>query len=232
MRLQSPDDDRFEWLVGGYYTDEETALVQEFLPFTLATEQLIPPRRRFRFLRSAIGGNVSTNFVTSPINANYEEIAAFASATFKFSDRFDITAGGRYSHNEQDAVTEIIQLGVGAPQSGNSSESVFTWSISPRFEFSDHASAYARVAKGYRPGGPNFIPPGAGADFPTEFSSDSLISYELGFRAETADRLLSFDGSIYYLDWNDILILSSAIVNGTPVGVNSNGRERAARAPN
>ena len=40
-----------------------------------------------------------TNFVTSSINATYEEIAAFASATFKFSDRFDITAGGRYSHN-------------------------------------------------------------------------------------------------------------------------------------
>ena len=62
---------------------------------------------------------------------------------------------------------------MGAPQSGNSSESVFTWSVSPRFEFSDHVSAYARVAKGYRPGGPNFVPPGAGPDFPTEFSSDS-----------------------------------------------------------
>ena len=30
--------------------------------------------------------------------------------------------------------------------------------------------------------------------------------------------------SIYYLDWDDILILSSATVNGTPVGVNANGR--------
>jgi iron complex outermembrane receptor protein len=167
---------------------------------------------------------VISNFVTSSIFADYEEFAAFASATFKFNDRFDITAGGRYSHNEQTAITEIIQLGVGAPQTGDSSESVFTWSVSPRFEFSDHVSAYARVAKGYRPGGPNFVPPGAGPDFPTEFSSDSLISYELGFRAETVDHLLSLDGSIYYLDWDDILILSSAIVNGTPVGVNSKGR--------
>jgi len=225
VRLQSPDDDRFEWLVGAYYTDEDTALTQEILPFTLATGQLIPPATTVPlFFGPPFGGNVLTNFVTSSINANYEEFAAFASATFKFNDRFDITAGGRYSHNEQTAVTEIIQLGVGAPQSGDSSESVFTWSISPRFEFNDHVSAYARVAKGYRPGGPNFIPPGAGADFPTEFSSDSLISYELGFRAETADRLLSFDGSIYYLDWDDILILSSALVNGTPVGVNSNGQ--------
>ncbi|MGZ8350466.1 MAG: TonB-dependent receptor domain-containing protein, partial [Allosphingosinicella sp.] len=161
---------------------------------------------------------------TSSIFANYEEIAAFASATFKFNDRFDVTAGGRYSHNKQDAVTEIIQLGVGAPQSGDSSEGVFTWSVSPRFEFSDHVSTYFRIAKGYRPGGPNFIPPGAGPDFPTEFSSDSLISYELGFRAETADHLLTLDGSVYYLDWDNILITSSAIVNGTPVGVNSNGQ--------
>ena len=63
---------------------------------------------------------------------------------------------------------------------------MFTWSVSPRFEFSDQVSAYVRVAKGYRPGGPNFVPPGAGPDFPTEFSSDSILSYELGFRAQTA----------------------------------------------
>ncbi|MGZ8349403.1 MAG: TonB-dependent receptor, partial [Allosphingosinicella sp.] len=43
IRLQSPDDDRFEWLVGAYYTKEETGLIQEILPFTLATQQFIPP---------------------------------------------------------------------------------------------------------------------------------------------------------------------------------------------
>ena len=217
VRLQSPDSDSFEWLIGGYYTDEKTGLIQEILPFTLATQAFIPTPGTF-------GPFTFDRFVTSQIRSKYEEVAAFASATIKFSDRFDLTAGGRYSHNEQEATTAIIQIGMGAPQSGESSEGVFTWSISPRFEFNDRASLYARVAKGYRPGGPNFIPPGAGADFPTQFNSDTVVSYEVGFRAQTPNRTLALDGSIYYIDWDDILILSSAIVNGTPVGVNSNGR--------
>ena len=225
VRLQSPDSDRFEWLIGGYYTDESTALIQEILPFNLASQQLIPPGTTVPvFFGPPFGGNVITSFVTAGIDATYEEIAVFGSATIKFGERFDITAGGRYSHNDQTSVQSVIQLGVGAPQQGESSEGVFTWSVSPRFEFNDLTSVYARVAKGYRPGGPNFIPPGAPANFPTEFNSDSLISYELGLRTQTRDRGFSFDGAVFYLDWSNIQILSSALVNGTPVGVNTNGR--------
>jgi outer membrane receptor protein involved in Fe transport len=231
VRLQSPSNDRFEWLVGGYYTDEKTGLIQEILPFELDSQALIPPAINIPadFPLPPFAGNQLTNFVTSQILAKYEEIAAFATATLKFGDRFDITAGGRYSHNEQEATTEIIQLGLGAPQSGESSEGVFTWSVSPRFEFNDRAAIYARVAKGYRPGGPNFIPPGAGPEFPTQFESDTLISYEIGFRAETVDRSLSVDGAVFHIDWDDILILSSALVNGTPVGVNTNGRRASSQ---
>ena len=216
VRLQSPDNDRFEWLIGAYYTDESTALIQEYLPFTLATQALLPTQVTF-------GGQTLDSFVTASIDADYEEIAGFASATVKFGERFDITLGGRYSENNQSSVQQVIQLGSGAPQAGESSEGVFTWSVSPRFEFNDRASLYARVAKGYRPGGPNFIPPGAPADFPGDFQSDSLISYEIGFRAQTPDRTLSLDGAVYYLDWSDILILSTADSAAGPVGVNSNG---------
>ena len=35
-----------------------------------------------------------------------------------------------------------------------SDETVFTYSVAPRFEVNDHTSVYARVATGYRPGGP------------------------------------------------------------------------------
>ena len=225
IRLQSPDDDRFEWLIGGYYTDEKTALIQEILPFTLATQALISPGITVpqTFPIPPFRGLSFTNFVTSTINAKYEEVAVFGSATFKFSDRFDITAGGRYSHNKQSSITQIVQLGSGDPHSADSSEGVFTWSVSPRFEFDDRTSIYARVAKGFRPGGPTFVPPGADADFPSEFNSDTLVSYEVGLRAQTPDRVASIDASLYYIDWDDILILSSVLVNGNPVGVNTNG---------
>ena len=216
VRLRSPDSDRFEWLIGGYYTDESTALIQEFFPFVLATQALIPTAGTF-------GPFTFTRFVFANIDASYEEIAVFGSATIKFGERFEITAGGRYSNNDQTSVQQVVQLGNGAPQPGASSESVFTWSVAPRFEISDNVAVYGRVAKGYRPGGPNFIPLGAPAGFPAEFFSDSMISYELGVRGQTPDRTVAVDASVYYVDWDDILILTTAQSAAGPVGVNSNG---------
>lgn len=217
LRLASPQNDRFEWQVGGFYTKEDSSLNQEFFPFNLTTQASIPTP-------GAFGPFVFDQFVVAGIAAEYEEIAAFASATLYLTDRFEITAGGRYSHNSQSSTQQVTQLGNGAPQAGDSSEGVFTWSVAPRFEFSDNVSVYARAAKGYRPGGPNFLPPGAGPGFPTRFDSDTIVSYEVGVRAQTSDRKFAIDAAVFHLDWDNVLILSTVTVNDTPVGVNSNGQ--------
>ena len=217
LRLASPQNDTFEWLIGGYYTKENSSLAQRFAPFTLASKAIIPPAGTF-------GAFTFSQLVVAGITADYEEYAAFGSATLHLGDRLDITAGGRYSHNNQSSVQQVTQLGNGAPQSGRSSEGVFTWSVAPRFEFSDNVAVYARAAKGYRPGGPNFIPPGAPASFPTQFGADTIVSYEVGLRAQTEDRSFVFDAAVFHLDWDNVLITSTVTVNGTPVGVNSNGQ--------
>lgn len=217
VRLASPDSDRFEWQVGGYYTHEDSRLDQEFQPFSLVNGTLIPPAGSF-------GPFTFDKFVTAQIAATYEEVAVFGSATLYLGDRFDITVGGRYSHNSQSSSQEVVQLGNGTPQAGESSEGVFTWSVAPRFEISDRTSIYARVAKGYRPGGPNFVPAGAPAGFPTEFAADTIVSYEIGLRTETPNRTLTLDAAAFYLDWDDILILSTVQSAAGPVGVNSNGQ--------
>ena len=101
----------------------------------------------------------------------------------------------------------------------SSSESPFTYSVSPRFELTDNTSVYARVATGYRPGGPNVLPPGAPPGTPTSYDSDSLTSYEVGLKTGSADGKFSLDAAAYYLDWKDIQLF--AVVNG--VGINANG---------
>jgi iron complex outermembrane receptor protein len=217
VRLVSPSSTTFDWLIGGYYTHETTGLAQIFEPFTLATQTFIP--------RALVFGNQQLQeFVTANIDAKYREYAAYGSGTLHFGPNFDLTGGLRYSDNRQSSRQQVNQLGTGAPQFGKSSEGVLTWSLSPRFEFNKHAAIYARVAKGYRPGGPNFIPPGAAANFPTDFRSDTLVSYEAGIKAETADHVLSIDAAAFYIDWNNILILTSANSAAGPVGVNANGK--------
>ena len=99
-----------------------------------------------------------------------------------------------------------------------SDESVFTYSLSPRFDISDTTAVYARIAKGYRPGGPNVVPPTAPAAVPRSFDSDTLTSYEIGLKTDLGRRM-SFDLSAYHLKWNDIQLFT--VVDA--VGANING---------
>jgi outer membrane receptor protein involved in Fe transport len=42
-------------------------------------------------------------------------------------------------------------------------------------------------------------------------------------KAQSSDGIFAVDASAFYIDWNNILINSSVLVNNQPVGVNSNG---------
>ena len=219
LRLSTSSLGPVDLILGGYYTDERSRITQRVLPFTLASQQFIDP---------AINGTPFgdlTEFIFVQLNSKYEEIAGFGSATVHLGDRFDVELGGRYSHNKQSSRQFINQLNMPSTIRGASSEDVFTFSIAPRFEVSDRAAVYARVAKGYRPGGPNAAPPGAPADFPFQYNADTLISYEGGFRAETANRTFGIDASAYYLDWKDIQIITVVDTSVGPFTANANGQK-------
>ena len=216
IRLTSTDSDAFEWVAGGYYSDENTLLFQRVLPFEIASGRLIPPA-------VTIDGRRFDELILAIIDAGYGELAGYATGTLHLGEHFDITAGGRYSHNRQRSYQSVLQLGIAAERRGRSSQGVFTWSVSPRYEIGEGAAIYARVAKGYRPGGPNAIPATLPPGFPTEFKADTVISYETGIRAETADGRASIDASAFYIDWSDILILTTFTGEVGGTGINGNG---------
>ena len=175
-----------------------------------------------------LGANTFPEFVQLTLDSTYEEIAGFLSVTAHVTDHFDITAGGRYSHNSQSSTAGHRDPGpAGSIITAASSEDVFTWSIAPRYQFNDRVAIYARVAKGYRPGGPNAVaartrPP---TSRPLSWRTP-LVSYEAGLRAQTADHVFSFDASVFRLDWNNILINDGFTdpATGTQFGANGNGR--------
>jgi iron complex outermembrane receptor protein len=219
FRLVSPESDRFEWLLGAFYTDEDSLIHQEALAVEPGTNDVAAGIPQF----ADIG-----------IDSTYEELALFGNATWHISDRFDLSFGARWSENDQDAsqfVTIILPtflFGVPVPQDDlttieqnfenlKSSESPVTWSFSPRYEFSDTTSAYLRVATGFRPGGPNVLPPNSGA--PATYDSDELTNYEVGIRTGNESGSFSLDVAAFFLDWEDIQLFQ--IVND--FGVNANG---------
>jgi len=207
FRFLSADSDTFEWLVGAYYTEEESLIDQTILAVEPGTQNLVAG-----FPTLAVAN----------VASEYEEIAVFANATWHVTEQFELSFGARQSDNEQSAAQNTDgPLAGGAPLTinGSSSESPLTWSFSPRYTFNDNTSTYLRVATGFRPGGPNILPPGAPPGTPASYDSDSLTSYEAGLKTKSSNGLFALDFAAYYLDWDDIQLF--AVVNG--FGVNANG---------
>jgi outer membrane receptor protein involved in Fe transport len=209
VRLASNEGAPFEWLVGGYYTDEKGLIFQEYVAVTPGT------------LTELSGLPLLAELY---LNSRYKEYAGFANGTLHLGERFDIDVGGRYSHNKQTASQEadgVLAGGIPINSDLRSSDNVFTYSVAPKFKLDDRRSIYGRIANGYRPGGPNVLPPNAPADTPTSFAPDKVTSYEAGFKGESADRRFSLDLAVYHIDWKGIQLLT--VVNN--FGINANGAD-------
>lgn len=204
IRLTSPASDRLEWQAGGYFTRETGNLTEHLNAVALPG-----------------GGPSGLPSLEVPIlESTYKEYAGFADLTYHFNSQFDIQAGGRFSKNQQTVAESISGLLVpssafGTPSSGQ----VFTYSIAPQWHVDANTMVYARVASGYRPGGPNALPPVAPPDVPREYGSDRTVNAELGIRSTQLDGLLSIDVAAFHVNWSDIQLLE--IVDN--YGINSNG---------
>jgi len=205
LRLASSGAQPLEWQVGAFFTRELSTLDQSLPTF------LIPSQ--------ANTGLPGLEVVS--LDATYKEFSGFGEVTYHFNPAFDLALGGRWSENKQDTDQTIGGLLVNPPQlsGGSSTGTDFTYSIAPRWHISQDTMAYARVATGYRPGGPNALAPGTPAGVPTSYESDSTINYELGTRTALWDNRLSIDVAAFLVDWKKIQLLE--IVDN--FGVNANG---------
>jgi outer membrane receptor protein involved in Fe transport len=206
LRLSSNQSGMVDWLAGVYYTDEDGLIAQRYVAVAPGT---LTPLTGLPLLAELT------------LDSKYKEYAAFANTTIHFGPRYDLDLGARYSHNKQDAVQikDGALVGGASTDLANSSEHVVTYAVAPKFKIDDRHSLYARAAKGFRPGGPNVLPPNPPAGTPTTYKSDSVMSYEVGYKSLSKDGMLSFDVAAFHIKWKDIQLL--AVVNG--FGVNTNG---------
>jgi iron complex outermembrane receptor protein len=221
FRLASSAGQTLEWQLGAFYTHESSALDQIVPLFYIPTQVSAP-------LPVALGG---PTLESSSLDSVYREWAGFAEVTYHFSPQFDLGLGGRWSENKQSASQvesgAILTLtGQASPQvvSGNSSDNDFTYSIAPRWHVSDNTMVYGRIASGYRPGGPNDLPPTAPASVQREYQADQTTNYEVGVRSDLLDKRLSIDVAAFLVDWKKIQLFEEFQLPGLPpFGIDANG---------
>jgi iron complex outermembrane recepter protein len=207
VRVSSPASNFIEWQVGAYFTREQGHLYQHLNPIALPSGE-------------SLAGSLGTlEFAT--LDSIYKETAGFGNVTVHIIPQFDIQAGGRYSKNEQVATENVSGLlaNPGQQFSLSSSGHVWTYSVAPRWHIDADNMLYFRWATGFRPGGPNALPPVAPPDVPRQYGADKTNNLELGIKSTLLSGLLSIDAALFHVDWNNIQLLE--IIDGN--GINGNG---------
>lgn len=196
LRLSAPIGTQFEWMLGLFYTHEGNNVSQ-----AITAEN---------FTTGVYAGTWENSYQPS----TYEEYAAFVDLTYHFTDQFDVQVGGRESQNRQSysetSFGPYNPLFVGVTESFvypqvDSKENSFTYLVTPRFKVNPDLMVYARLASGFRAGGPNINAFAFGA--PNHFDPDKTQNYEVGTKADFLDHRLTLDTSVYYIDWKSIQLL-------------------------
>lgn len=178
----------FDLLLGGFYNHENSPFNQDLPAIDPGTGAKVGDV-----------GNI-------PVPSTYEEYAAFGDLTYKVTDQFDVQIGARESHIHQ-TDAEAIETGpLFGGQTINpaveSNATAFTYLLTPRLKISPDLMVYARLASGYRAGAPNSFNPDP--TVPRQYSPDKTYNYEVGAKGDVLDHKLTFDASLYYIDWRDL----------------------------
>lgn len=192
LRLAMPLGARFDGLFGAFYTHEDSSILQDVLAAKPTTGTIVGSWIRF----------------DQPVT--FTEYAVFADLTARLTKRFDVQIGGRESRIRQTFMETdtgpYVPLFEGVPSpnvfpTGRASNSAFTYLLTPRFKVTPDLMVYARLASGYRAGGPN---QGVVAGVSPQYNPDRTNNYEIGVKGAFLEHRLSMDASVYYIDWKDL----------------------------
>ena len=197
LRLASNGSGRLEWQVGGFYTHEDNDNYQDIYVADFATGQNIG----FPDLYKLYGPTT------------YREFAGYGDLTYHVTDKFQLQVGGRYSTNKQTSLQTVsgILEGETDVSSARSKDHAFTFLVTPSYHITNDMMVYGRVATGYRPGGPNLVPNGSAN---ATFGPDRTTNYEIGFKGNVIDRVLTLDLSVFDIEWKKIQLLETDAASG------------------
>ncbi|MEP7246419.1 MAG: TonB-dependent receptor [Gammaproteobacteria bacterium] len=158
-------------------------------------------------------------------NFHVDSVAAFADATWHVNEKLDLTAGARYTTD--DVENSRTSFGTAPTQAGGPGPGFFESfvnfarpeahdkrsfnDVTPRavlrYKWTDAASGYVTVSKGYKAGGAstgnNTNAEGSPA-IAVGFNKETLDNYEVGVKTEFLDRRVRLNASVFYMKWKDL----------------------------
>jgi len=145
-----------------------------------------------------------------------EEYAVFGELYYDFTDRLQLTVGGRwFDFSIDEKIDSTGAIGTGPGELLKTSDDGIRPKVSLSYAASDDHMVYALASKGYRSGGVAEPVPETDAcnqalqeaglnSAPEGFDADSIWNYEIGLKSVWADGRASTNITAFYVDWSNI----------------------------
>ncbi|MFC3053313.1 TonB-dependent receptor [Kordiimonas pumila] len=140
----------------------------------------------------------------SIVSHSNETWAVFGQGSYNLTDKTTVTIGVRYTDDKKSADAFSGGLGVYLPTVETSDDNI-SWDVAVNHAYSDDFSVYARIASGFR------APTIQSRDVafvgnPSTAKSETIMSYEAGFKALFADKRFRWNAAVFYYDVSDLQV--------------------------
>ncbi len=203
VRLSSPQDQAFTWLIGGFYYKENGSGITSPVIVYSATLGATPAS------------------LTAKSGTSSRNIAGFARIQYAFSDAFKISAEGRYGEERVTVGgtplrTTTVAAGtctvVGQPCviNGDRTFRDFSPRVTIDFKPAEGILLYGQIAKGQKSGGFNATPGLAITSF--AYDGEKVWSYEVGLKSDIFDRRIRFNLAFFQNDISGLQLSNLAVI--------------------
>lgn len=205
LRITSPSDQPFRWMLGGYYLD-----VERFISTTTGDDNR---QGIVNIYRSPQFGNPVNPTLSFFADDNQNRAwALFGNVSYDLTDRLELSFAGRYDKDRRRQFVLPNQTGAlpaGCSAASNSacrkraSYDLFQPKVTAKYEVSDNFNVFGSWGVGFRSGqfnqsGVSVAAAGAGVNGVSDVvRQEEAETFELGFKSDLFDRRLRLNGTVY-----------------------------------
>ena len=132
--------------------------------------------------------------------------ALFGNADYRLTPQWTVGAGLRYSNDKKDFLAQRLVSPFGAPptpvERANPNSDDVSFNVNTTYALNDDVNLYARIAKGYR--APSIQGRLLFGDTISVATTETLMSYETGFKANLFDKRARIDADVFYYRVSDM----------------------------
>ena len=224
IRLSSPGNQTFEYVIGGFYYNakQQRTFQRDDIVCSATTSPPVSPG-----LAPCFAGTSTLRFPSAvgTFGSKIENAAVYGNLTFNVSDAFRLLAGARYTHDSVDAFNNRIPAtngggpglaNVGAAFDLHVSNNDFSFKAGAQLDVLDNLMAYATYSQGYKgPAFNVFFNQNSGQLDP--IAAETADAYEVGTKFKTHDGSLTVNTALFYAKYDNFQANSFVNLNGAVV---------------